>query len=40
MKRSTREKVTKKKERTKRSMKEKVMRARMRVMKELLRKEV
>ena len=40
MKRSTREKVMKKKERTKRSTREKVTGARMRVTKELLRKEV
>ena len=40
MKRSTKEKVTKKKARTKRSTREKVMGARMRVTEELLKKEV
>ena len=40
MKRTTREKVMKKKERTKRSTREKVTRARMKLMEELMRKEV
>ena len=40
IRRSMREKVTKKKERTKRSTREKVTRARMKLMEELMRKEV